>query len=319
MLTFRIVSLLITAVGAHLMAAQDATRPAPPREANVGVVRADGVVLPLAAVRDGIWRPLSTEGGSGGSAMTAEARKLPLAGWTVVPTSGSIPRPFTLTKPATVEYRCSSSEVFDTSLSAPRRLQREDSFRHLGLAMNGTGTIESAVDLVARPDAASRDVRQLITRTGQALEAERVPGIKVWEPELQKSIQAQQATRPVEIVRLFRHFLGPVPWHYFEAEKRYAQTEIVFFVSGWIGAFGMETRLTEVRASFGSEGDNPPLPPTEVLGVVRSGPLQGATWVLAWHTNVDLTYSLIQVGAGGGGDTYSWHHVLDVTANHCVP
>ena len=73
--------------------------------------------------------------------------------------------------------------------------------------------------------------------------------------------------------------------------------------------------MTDVRSWFGDNRGEESLP-AEVLGVVQTS-LYGATWVMAFPSNVDVIYSLVQVGAGK--DVFSRRDVFDVWANHCRP
>ena len=104
--------------------------------------------------------------------MTPAARRLGLDGWLLTPPAAS-PRAFKLTKPITVPYECSNTEVFHTSLASGKRLVGAETARTMGLAIQGNANVQLAVDVAAATDAASRGVRDVITSTMQALETER--------------------------------------------------------------------------------------------------------------------------------------------------
>src|SRR5687768_14192158 len=97
-LTLRLVLIVIAA--APILGAQQVRQSQASAGASIGVMRADGLLLPLAAVRDdGGWQALVEHGG--GSRMTFQARRLRLDGWLLAERGGN-PRPFRLTKPMSV-------------------------------------------------------------------------------------------------------------------------------------------------------------------------------------------------------------------------
>ena len=311
---------VMTFAAGSLVGAQQPSEPLDPDpvRASIGVVRADGVLLPLAAIRNNVWRALAVVGRSGGSRMTPEARRLGLDGWVLAPPSAS-PRPFKLAKPMTVAYECSNTEVFDTSLASRKRLVGAETTRTLGLAIQGNATVQPAVHVAAATDVGSRGVRDAIAGTLQTLETQRFDALRGtnYAPELRRFSLAERAKRPVRFNTLFHHKKGLVDWYYFEAEKDYSDVGIVFFVSGWMAGFGAESYITDVHAVVAGSSDELKGAPTNVLGVIPGRySFEPVTWVMATYTNIDLVYTLFQIG---GHDEYSVKRVLDVSANHCLP
>jgi hypothetical protein len=275
------------------------------------------VLLPLAAIQNNVWRPLVAANRSGGSRMTAAAKRLGLDGWLLTPLTGS-PRPLTLTKPIAVPYECSNTEVFATSLTTRKRLAGAETARALGLAIRGNATVQPAFDAATATDAVSRGARDVITSMVQALETERFDAMRdtSYAPEWRRFSLAERAKRPVRFNILFHHKKGLDDWYYFEVEKDYSEVGFVFFVSGWKAGFGAESHLTEIRAGLGSSSEKSA--PTGVLGVIPGRySNEPVTWVMAETSNIDVGYALYQIG--GKNDYYSVKRVLYVSANHCIP
>lgn len=307
-------ALIATMLGCAVLAAQQTPTAPATVEAAIGIVRADGVMVPLATLRDRAWQPLS-EQRSGDSVMTQAGSALPLEGWTLFPVAGGNSRVLRLTKPVSVGFECSQAEAFDTSISAPIRLRGTDTAKPLGLAVRGNAKPQAATDLLTSLDAAGLKTRALITSTVQALEFERFEAALKNHPDLGRFNPAQGRSPAVMITRLWRHNASGADWHYFEAQKEYPGVGIAFWATGWIAASGTDSYVTDLKAGFGSTTDSPD---TDVIAVIPGEPFQGATWIMALHSDVDLIYTLVQVGAEAG-DIRSWRHVLDVWVNHCLP
>ena len=167
-LVFVVVALIV--IGFIPLGAQKAPLPPAPIEASIGVVRADGLVLPVATLRNKLWRRLSVDNRSYGSQFAPEAHALPFKGWTLFPSGGNR-RFFSLTKPATVEFACSRTTAFETTMSTAQRLLGQDTARTSGVAMLGNATVEPAIELVTKSDSISQGVKELVIKTVQALEA----------------------------------------------------------------------------------------------------------------------------------------------------
>ena len=310
---------LVVSIGA-LLSAQDWVLQ-PPVSGALGVMRQDGLFLPLASVQNNKWRALAVNRQGGGSQFSADAGRLSTEGWRLIRPRGAAAS-FALTKAFTAAFECSRSQVFDTTIASGKRLAGADTARTIGIGVRGNVPIERAADLSAANDPRSRRIRDLISGAAQAMETERFESFRVDDPyrnfvSLRRFSAADRTARTLRFRRLFYHKAGLHDWYYFEAQKDYPEVDRRFVIMGWIGAFGDESAMVDVHAGvIGRPAlDDPVGEPSEVLGVVPPrGATSTATWIMVRRTTLDLTITLHQVD-----EEYRVKPVVDVLVSHCVP
>src|SRR5690348_9495169 len=101
-------------------AAGGAQREFPPLNATVtvGVVRGDGMLLPIANHKSGAWKPLvpGAPNLANATVVTRDARTLAKIGWRLLPViGGGAARAMTLRDRRTVGSHCSEQQVLETS------------------------------------------------------------------------------------------------------------------------------------------------------------------------------------------------------------
>jgi len=262
-------------------------------------MRADGLLLPIASIQNNTWRSLALKRTNGGTRLSAAAKSLMHDGWRLIPAKGT-PRTFSLTKASSARFECSSADVYETTLTAPKRLSGADTAKSLGLAARGNVPGEPVTDVSSATDRKSRRTQELIASTVQALETERIDalrsGASVIEYGALRRFTADDRARRLRFLRLVGHTLNNTDWHYFEVVKDYPEMRLSFFAGGWIATGGTGSHLIDVEAGFGSPSSDHEVEPAEVLGVIPGRYDAGATWVMSRRTNIDLTYTMYLVG-----------------------
>jgi len=202
----------------------------------MGVVRGDGIFLPLASRENETWTILRSYNsiGDAGLYKLLDAQRIPREGWTYVPWDSGVPRPLTILDTVTTDAHCSRQEGFATN--APPPGSKLDS-PHLmaGIAIHGDVSAVRVEDMVHQPDATSRRVARVVVLLTQALEAEtasvRLQSLPAIPPN-------ERERAPVQITTLARDRVGDggahgyVDHYYFEAHKRYRAVES--YANGWL-------------------------------------------------------------------------------------
>jgi hypothetical protein len=177
-------------------------------QGSIGIVRTDGMFLPIAAYNGRRWRSL-TASTNAPFRMNAEAKQLPRDGWKLWPSRGA-ERAFSLTARASVKFECSTAEGFGTTLVSGRPLQGRETRGLSGLAVLGNLQVEPATDLSRDGSEMGVRIRALISSTVQGLETERFAAPPGPFPDVSLSTITPTARRerPVTITPLFHHRSG---------------------------------------------------------------------------------------------------------------
>jgi hypothetical protein len=254
----------------------------------IGVVRGDGILLPLASKENETWTVLRSHSSVGDRSLynLVDAQNVPRDGWTYVPSDTGVPRPLRILDTVTTDAHCARQEGFTTD--APPPGSKLDS-PHLmaGIAIHGDVSAMRVEDLVHQPDATSKRVARFVVQLTHALEAQTA------------SVPPNERERvPVQITTLARDRAGDggahgyVDSYYFEAHKRYRGVES--YASGWLvssqGSFsvlrttaGMYRRGREHARQFG-----------RVLGVLRLRIRRSSVWVMEMRGYEGDTYEIVE-------------------------
>lgn len=270
----------------------------------VGVVRADGMLVPLAAraSRSEGWTSLSVYEVAAGGQMHGTHRirdpdVLPGLQWTLHRRGGAASQAIAVHGVETVRAHCERQEVLATNVVA-RGSGEATSLPALGIATHGSVTVLPAEDVTGGSDAASRLAAQFIEQLVQAVEADRAG-----QPASRVAATAEQRARtPVQITKLsqVRDPYGDFAF-YFEAEKAYGRTSV--HARGWMHSTGSRLRLTGVSAGVDQGGEST-RQRSEVVGALQVGPetfwvMETAGYEGRSHELVGMQGTLITASGGG--------------------
>ena len=283
-----------------------APRPVYPR-LNIGVVRGDGSLLPLASQENGTWTILRRFSSVGERSLykLLDAESIPREGWTYVPWDAGVPRPLALVSMVTTDAHCASQEGFATN--APPPGSKLDS-PHLmsGIAIHGDVSAVRAEDMAHQPDAMSRRAARFVVQLTHALEVETASV----SPKSPRAISPKERERvPVQITTLARDRVGDggahgyVDYYYFEAHKRYRAVES--YANGWlVSSQGSFSVLRTTAGIYG--GGETARQRGRVLGVLRIR--RSSVWVMEMRGYEGDTYEIVEPGS---------EHVLRVHGGGC--
>ena len=273
---------------------------------NIGVVRGDGILLPLASKENETWTILRSYSSVGDRSLykLLDAQSVPREGWTYVPWDSGVPRPLSILDTVTTDAHCARQEGFATN--APPPGSKLDS-PHLmaGIAIHGDVSAVRVEDMVHQPDATSRRVARFVVQLTHALEAETSV-----RPKSPPAIPPNERERiPVQITSLARDRVGDggahgyVDYYYFEAHKRYRAVES--YANGWL-VFSTGS-LSVLRTTAGIyRGGETARQRGRVLGVMRIR--RSSVWVMEMRGYEGDTYEIVEPGS---------EHVLRVHGGGC--
>jgi hypothetical protein len=272
---------------------------------SIGVVRGDGILLPLASKENETWTVLRSFSSVGDSSLykLLDAQSVPREGWTYVPWDAGVPRPLALLNMVTPDAHCGRQEGFATN--APPPSSKLDS-PHLmsGIAIHGDVSALRVEDMVHQPDAVSRRVARFVVQLTHALEAETA--------SVPQSIPPNERERvPVQITTLARDRVGDggahgyVDYYYFEAHKRYRAVES--YANGWL--VSSQGSFSVLRTTAGIyRGGETARQRGRVLGVLRLRIRRSSVWVMEMRGYEGDTYEIVEPGS---------EHVLKVHGGGC--
>jgi hypothetical protein len=278
--------------------AQPAVQAASSPGVLVGVVRGDGMLVPLALHRPQaeLWEPLSGNAAAGGIRIL-DAAALPARQWTFHPGDGASPRPLAIFDRQTLPVYCERQEVLATDAlpaGSPGRVRPP-----LGFATNGNLEVLPVGDVLAQPDDASRQAAAFIVQMTHGLEA----GLAAQPSSRLAAISTAQRQRAQVVITLLRRVrTNGDDSYYFEAHKQYGR--IHPYARGWI--YSSRTRISLLGVSAGVDsGGESGRPQGRVLGAVRYG---RAAWIMetegyegSYYELVDMTLPGHFVNVPGGG------------------
>jgi hypothetical protein len=262
---------------------------------NIGVVRGDGIFLPLASKENETWTILRFFTSTGDKTLyrLVDAESVPRDKWTYIPSDSAVPRPLALFNMVTTDAHCGSQEGFASD--APQAGSKLDS-RHLmsGIAIHGDVSAVGAQDMVRQPDATSRRIARFVVQLTHSLEVETAAvGL-----QLPPAIPANERERvPVQITTLARDRAGDggahgyVDYYYFEARKRYRAVES--YATGWI--VSSPGSLSVLRTTAGIyRGGETSRQSGRVLGVLRVR--RSSVWVMEMRGYEGVSYEIVEPG-----------------------
>jgi hypothetical protein len=301
---------LIAAMSASSLAANASRAQAPTpvySRLNIGVVRGDGIFLPLVSKENEKWTMLRsfTTVGDRSLYRLVDAPSVPRNGWTYVPWDSGVPRPLTVRDMVTTEAHCGRQEGFASD--APPAGSKLDS-PHLmsGVAIHGDVSTVRIDDMVRQPDAISRRVARFVVQLTHALEVQTASA----EPNSPSAIPLHERERiPVQITTLARDRVGDggahgyVDYYYFEAHKRYRAAES--YANGWL--VSSPGSLSVLRTNAGVyRGGETGRQSGRVLGVLRIR--RSSVWVMEMRGYESDTYEIVEPGID---------HVLKIDGGGC--
>lgn len=304
-LIFVMVVTIAPAFGGAASNAQ-APKPVSPR-LTIGVVRGDGILLPLVSQENGTWTILRRFSSVGDKSLykLLDAESVPREGWTYLQWDAGVPRPLSLFNMVTTDAHCEGQEGFATN--APPPGSKLDS-PHLmsGVAIHGDVSAVRVEDMVRQADAMSRRVARFVVQLTHALEVEAasVP------PKSPRAISPKERERvPVQITTLARDRVGDggahgyVDYYYFEAHKRYGAVES--YANGWL--VSSQGSFSVLRTTSGIyRGGETARQRGRVLGVLRIR--RSSVWVMEMRGYEGDTYEIVEPGS---------EHVLRVHGGGC--
>ena len=274
-----------------------ASRAQAPRSAysrlSIGVVRGDGIFLPLVSKENETWTVLRSLTSVGDKSLykLLDAPRVPREGWTYVPWDSGIARPLVVLNTVTTDAHCGSQEGFASDAPADSKLDSP----HLmsGVAIHGDVSAVRAVDMVQQPDEMSRGVARFIVQLTHALEAQTVSGL----PSASVIPSNERDRVPVQITTLARDRTGDggahgyVDYYYFESHKRYRAAES--YASGWLES--SRGSLSVLRTTAGIyRGGETSRRSGRVLGVLRIR--RSSVWVMEMRAYESDTYEIVEPG-----------------------
>lgn len=292
---------LALVISALLAAGAGAGAQQPSSPLAVGVVRGDGVLLPIALLQDREWTQARVYDGSveRGLFRIRDRDLIPRSQWTLYAPGGS-PQSLALRSEVTVRAHCEAQEGFATDarpaagvLDAP----------HLTWAV-ATSRPVMAVDphdTLNDPDEAARRAMTFASALTNAIDAERsvVP-----RSRLAGITAAQRARVAPEVTVLLRDRQSvDRDAYYFESRKSYSG--VATYATGWIASSSGQLSLAHVSAGVDAGGESG-RPVTRVLGVLRLG--GDSVWVVERRYYEGTGYEVVSTGfaprmlhASGGG------------------
>jgi hypothetical protein len=234
----------------------------------LGVVRSDGILLPLASRGNEAWTNLRSYDSDGrGLFRLVDAPRVPREGWTYVPWNAGAPLPLAVRDMVTIDARCNRQEGFSTNAPPPDP-KLDASHLMSGIAIHGDAAPGRIENVAHRPDATSRRTRV-----------------------------------PVQITTLARDRVGEVDYYYFEAHKRYGAVES--YASGWLASSPFSVSVVSVDGGIYGGGETVRRR-GRVLGVLRIG--QASVWVMEMRAYESDSYEIVEmprtgqvVSISGGG------------------
>ncbi len=257
----------------------------------LGVVRGDGILLPLASRENEAWtilRYFVTEGNKGLFKLL-DAPRVPREGWTYVAWNAGDPRPLAIKDLVTTDAHCSRQEGFATN-APTSEAKLEAPHLMAGIAVHGNVSTVRVEDMVHQADDSSRRVARFIVQLTHALEAERASSVP---PRI--TIPSNERGRvPVQITTLARDRLFEVDYYYFEARKRYGRVES--YASGWLASSPFSISIVSADGGIYRGGETVRRR-GRVLGVLRIG--RASVWVMEMRGYEGVSYDILEMPRTG--------------------
>jgi hypothetical protein len=281
--------------------AQDASEAGP--SLFIGVIRGDGVMLPVAVRRDGQWVHARVYDASEprGLYRLRDPEQVPRAGWTLH-ARGESSRLLELRDMVDVDAYCMMQQGIGTDTRpAPDTVDSP----HLTWAAATTGGMTAAPieDALRGPDEAARRVIRFVADLVASAETERLAARP--QSPLAAVDAAERARVAPEVTMLLRSQAGTDRHaYYFEARKRYPRVQV--YAQGWLESSSF--RLSVLRVDSGVDaGGESARPRGRVLAALRVGP--NTVWVMEMRGYEGSSYEIVETGFGP--------HLLSVSGGGC--
>jgi hypothetical protein len=256
----------------------------------IGVIRADGLMVPLAARQPAsdAWTAMSGHAFDGTETIRIRSRtSLPAGSWTFHPVGDAAQRPMSILGEVTVPAHCEQQEVLTTdALAAGLPEQRGPP---AGIATHGTVMMQRVEDVAGQPDDESKRAVRLIMETTHALEADLAARPS---PQLSAILPEERRRVPVVIDQLHRVRIDRQESYYFEVHKPYARVRV--YAQGWIVSTPYGTSLTRVSAGVYSGGEH-----TGASGQPLAALGHGPIWIMEMQYYEGSSYDLVDLSRPG--------------------
>lgn len=268
--------------------------------ALIGVVRGDGILLPLVSWQNDAWTVLrSFDAADPGLFRLANLDRFPRDGWTYVPSNGGAPRPLEIGDMITTRAQCNRQEGFTTN--APPDLNLEAAHLMPGVAIHGDFSTSQPEDVRNSPDVASGRVERLIVQMTHETESERAARPARSPRTTIPSLGRERV--PVEVTTLVRDRVGDTEYYYFESHKQYGAIES--YASGWVASSPFTLAIDGLAAGIYGGGETSRRR-GRVLGVLGRGLTR--VWVMEMRGYEGESYDIVEtrpsrrvISSPGGG------------------
>jgi hypothetical protein len=283
--TLLALALLLAAVQLPAQQAQASGPVGPPL--FVGVVRGDGVMVPIASRHDGDWADLRLFDAAAGRGVirTRNRDVIPRTGWTLH-TLTEPSRPLALGGDVIADAHCVTQEAFATG-ARPASGVIAAPVAAWAVAVNGDVAVAAVEDVRRGPDEAARRVARFVAGFTNASEAAVSSA-----PALGAVSAADRARATVEIRTLQRDRVSTYrDVYYFDAQKSYGRVRT--FANGWIDSTSNRLSLQDVAVGVDAGGESVRRT-GRVLGALRIGP--NSAWIVEMQYYEGTSYDLVQMG-----------------------
>ena len=258
----------------------------------VGVVRGDGILLPLASMQNEGWTILRSFDPAGrGVYRLLDAQRIPREGWTYVPWGAGVVRPLAILDMVTTDAYCNRQEGFATN-APPPSLKLDAPHLMSGIAIRGDVSAVPVEDVVHQPDAASTRMARFVVQLTHALEAERA-AVSPKSPRTTIPSKGRERV-PVQITTLVRDRVGDVDYYYFEAHKRYGAVES--YANGWLASSPFSVSVVSAAGGIYGGGETARRR-GRVLGALRIR--QASVWVMEMRGYEGDSYDIVEMSRPG--------------------
>jgi hypothetical protein len=260
---------------------------------SIGVVRGDGVLLPLASKENETWTVLRTYSSVGDRSLykLVDAQSVPREGWTYVPWDSGVSLPLTILDTVTTDAHCDRQEGFTTN--APPGSKLDSPHLMSGIAIHGGDVSALRIEdhaSSARRDEQSSRVARFVAQLTHALEAETASPQAIPPNERERV--------PVQITTLARdrvdHFGDVIDYYYFESHKRYRAVES--YASGWLVSSRGSFSVLRTTAGIYRGGETA-RQRGRVLGVLRLRVRRSSVWVMEMRGYEGDIYEIVEPGS----------------------
>jgi hypothetical protein len=291
---------VLIAIVATAVAAGEQQQATSPASTFLGVVRGDGLLIPVASLVGDQWRQVRTVDSTGGAFRLLDPAGWPRDRWMFHAIGAAPVRPLRLLGQVTTKAYCMEQDAFTTD-APPAGGAVEVARLMRGVAVTGTMAAAPVEDASSLQDDSRRRAAASIVQVTQSLEADRLAAAGPSSPLVRTTAQQrQQATVVITTLSRVRQTFSDT--YYFEARKRYGGFET--YATGWLVSSRSSIALLNASGGVDSGGETVRRR-GRVLGALQTGP--GVTWVMEMRGYEGDSYQLLRIGSIGLEQILSVH------------